>query len=81
VLAANGGSDRTPAWWLNLRDADRGRVTLHGRTWEVAPRVAEGEERDELWRAFAKVYPPIDEYRTFTDRDLPMVVLERQAGD
>lgn len=75
VMAANGGSDRTPAWWLNLRAAGRGTVTLHGRSWPVVAREVEGEERAELWRVFSRVYPPVEEYLTFTDRKLPLVVL------
>lgn len=76
VLAANGGAHRTPAWWLNLRAAGHGRVTLHGRTWPVAPRELAGTERDRAWTAFARMYPAIDEYRGFTDRDLPLVALD-----
>jgi F420H(2)-dependent quinone reductase len=79
VMAANGGHDRTPAWWLNLREAGRGVVTLHGRSWDIVPRVAAGTEREQLWRKFSAVYPPVEEYVTFTDRELPLVVLERAA--
>lgn len=75
VMAANGGSDRTPAWWLNLRDAGRGVAILHGQRREIVPREVEGEERAELWRAFARAYPAVDEYTTFTNRDLPLIVL------
>jgi F420H(2)-dependent quinone reductase len=77
VMAANGGSHRTPAWWLNLREAGRATVSLHGRSWEVSPRVTKGAERERLWRDFAAVYPAVDEYLTFTDRELPLVLLER----
>ena len=31
VLAANAGADRTPAWWLNLRDAGSGEVLIGRR--------------------------------------------------
>lgn len=77
VIAANGGSHHTPAWWLNLREAGRGRVTLHGESFDVTARVAVGAEREELWAEFAKGYPPVEEYVTFTDRELPVVVLSR----
>lgn len=77
VMASNGGSDRTPAWWLNLREAGRGTVSLHGRSWPVVAREVEGGERADLWRAFSQVYPPVEEYLTFTDRELPLVVLSR----
>jgi deazaflavin-dependent oxidoreductase (nitroreductase family) len=78
VIAANGGSDRTPAWWLNMREAGTAKVSLHGESFAVTPRVVEDEpERSELWAAFARVYPAVDEYTTFTDRPLPVVLLSR----
>jgi deazaflavin-dependent oxidoreductase (nitroreductase family) len=81
VLAANGGTDRTPAWWLNLRAAGRARVNLHGRTWSVAPRELTGPERERVWSAFARMYPAIDEYRGFTERELPLVALRPDGAD
>jgi deazaflavin-dependent oxidoreductase (nitroreductase family) len=80
VMAANGGSDRTPAWWLNMRAAGRGTLILHGRAREVVAREAGGVEREELWRVFAGAYPAVDEYVTFTERELPLVVLSRAGG-
>ena len=75
VIAANAGSDRPPAWWLNLRDAGRAVVIHHGDRRDVVPRVTEGEERERLWKAFARMYPAVDEYTSFTDRELPVIVL------
>jgi F420H(2)-dependent quinone reductase len=76
VLAANAGSDRSPAWWLNLRDADAGTVVLGGRRQAVRPRVLQGEERAAAWEAFVSVYPAAAEYRRFTRRELPLIALE-----
>ena len=42
-------------------------------------RVAEGSERDRLFRAQADLMPNFDEYATKTDRVIPVVVLERVA--
>lgn len=76
VVAANGGADRVPAWWLNLEAAGRGSVHVAGERAEVVPRVAAGAERERLWRAFAAIYPSLDDYLDLTDRELPVVVLE-----
>jgi deazaflavin-dependent oxidoreductase (nitroreductase family) len=76
VVPSNAGSDRTPAWWLNLQAAGEGWVVHGRRRRRVRPRVAEGTEREELWRRFAAVYPGVDDYRGFTDREWPVVVLE-----
>jgi deazaflavin-dependent oxidoreductase (nitroreductase family) len=76
VVAANGGNDRTPAWWLNLRETGEADIVIGAERRHVSARVAEGDEREDLWERFAKVYPGIDEYKTFTDRTLPVIVLE-----
>jgi F420H(2)-dependent quinone reductase len=76
VLAANAGSDRTPAWWLNLREAEAGEVVIGRRRMRVRPRLMAGAERDRLWRAFVAMYPQADHYRRFTDRVLPLIALE-----
>jgi F420H(2)-dependent quinone reductase len=76
VLAANGGTDRTPAWWLNLRDARAGTIVLDGRRTAVRPRVLDGAERTAAWDAFVAAYPAAREYPRFTARELPLIALE-----
>ena len=34
---------------------------------------------DELWRTMTAIWPAYDEYQGKTDRDIPVVVLERQG--
>jgi len=40
-------------------------------------RVAEGDERERLWAKANEVWPHYAEYATKTDREIPVVVLER----
>ena len=80
VLASNAGSHRTPAWWLNLRAAGEGRVTLGTDSHPVRPRVLEGAERERLWREFVEMYPQAEDYTGFTEREFPLVALE-PVGD
>ena len=42
----------------------------------VTARVAEGEERDALWRRMTEQYAGFDDYRTRTARDISLFVLE-----
>jgi F420H(2)-dependent quinone reductase len=76
VLAANAGADRTPSWWLNVREAGAGEVIVGRRRIGVTPRLLSGAERDRLWRAFIKMYPQAEYYTRFTDRKLPLIALE-----
>jgi deazaflavin-dependent oxidoreductase (nitroreductase family) len=76
VVPSNAGSDRTPAWWLNLREAGEGWVVRGRRRHRVRPRVTAGDERRECWERFTAVYPALDDYTALTERRWPVVVLE-----
>jgi F420H(2)-dependent quinone reductase len=79
VTPANAGAERTPDWWLNLREAGEATAIVDGRRLRVRPRVIEGEEREWLWRRFSR-QAALDDYRSFTEREFPIVVLEPQEG-
>jgi deazaflavin-dependent oxidoreductase (nitroreductase family) len=77
VIASRGGSPQHPAWYHNLVANPSVTVEVPGETFAATARVAEGEEREWLWRAQADLMPTFDEYQTKTDRVIPVVVLER----
>ena len=78
VVASKGGVDRHPAWYHNLRAHPDTEVELprEGRR-RVRARVASDEERERLWPMAVAVYKPYAEYQTYTERKIPLVVLER----
>ena len=76
VSPANAGAEKTPAWWLNLRAAGKGAVIVHGERVEVRPRELEGPERERAWQAMVRAGVALDDYRTFTRRDIPLVRLD-----
>jgi F420H(2)-dependent quinone reductase len=76
VVAANAGSPRTPAWWLNLEAAGSGEAVIGGERRWVRPRLAEPSERERLWPRLVDLYPPNEDYVRFTERELPVVILE-----
>jgi deazaflavin-dependent oxidoreductase (nitroreductase family) len=81
VLAANAGSDRVPAWWLNLQAEPQGEILVGRARSTVLARRANAAEDRALWQEFARLNPGYDEYRTLTDRPIPVVILERsEAG-
>ena len=58
--------------------AGGGEVQIGADRWPVAAReLDEGAERDECGALAARVYPGFDSYQRFTDRRLPVAVLER----
>ena len=76
VIGSNAGHNRTPAWSLNLKANPEAEVELGRERRAVRARVAEGEERAELWRKHNEQYSGFDEYEARTDRDIALFVLE-----
>ena len=76
VIGSNAGHNRTPAWSLNLKANPEAEVEVGRKRQPVRARVAEGEERAELWRKHNVQYSGFDEYEARTDRDIALFVLE-----
>ncbi|MEX2105544.1 MAG: nitroreductase family deazaflavin-dependent oxidoreductase [Solirubrobacterales bacterium] len=76
VIGSNAGNDRVPAWSLNLKANPDAEVEVGRRRTRVHARVAEGEERTELWRKSNEQYAGFDDYAERTDRDISLFVLE-----
>jgi len=77
VVASKGGSDEPPAWYRNLSDDPEVEVQVEGDRFRAHARTAGAEEKPALWRRMAEIWPAYDEYQQRTDRDIPVVVLER----
>jgi deazaflavin-dependent oxidoreductase (nitroreductase family) len=76
VIGSNAGNHRVPAWSLNLKAEPTAEVEVGRRRIAVRARVAEGEERAELWRKANEQYAGFDDYETRTSRDIALFVLE-----
>ena len=79
VVASNGGTDAPPAWFLNLQADPAIEVQVKGDRFPATARVATPAEKPEMWAKMTEVWPDYDEYQTKTDREIPVVVLERAA--
>ena len=81
VVASRGGDPVHPAWFLNLRDQPAVEVVWKGQSKRpMVARVAEGEEREELWARIMADFPHYGSYQDKTTRLIPLVVLEPVAG-
>ncbi len=76
VVGSNAGNARAPAWALNLRAHPAAGVDVRGERSPVQARVAEGPERDRLWKLVNGDYAGFDDYEQRTDREIAVFVLE-----
>jgi deazaflavin-dependent oxidoreductase (nitroreductase family) len=79
VVASKGGAPKHPSWYTNLAADPHVKVQVLGDRFDAVARTAHGEERAELWKLMTQAWPPYDEYQLKTDREIPVVVLERAS--
>jgi deazaflavin-dependent oxidoreductase (nitroreductase family) len=77
VIASKGGAPTNPDWYHNLVVNPDVTVELPTEKFEGRARVADGEERERLFRAQAELMPNFAAYEKATTRKIPVVVLER----
>jgi len=77
IIASKGGLPSHPVWYLNLEAKPECELMVGPKRVSARARIAEGEEREQLWKRMAKIYPPYDEYQERAGgRTIPVVVLE-----
>jgi proline iminopeptidase len=77
IVASKGGAPEHPGWYRNLLKTAEAEVQIKGDKFTARARTAEGDERERLWQQMNRMWPHYDEYQTKTDREIPVVVLER----
>jgi deazaflavin-dependent oxidoreductase (nitroreductase family) len=77
VVASQGGLPKNPQWYPNLvaHPDTTVRVRREGVR-RVRARIATPEERAELWPRLVELYADFAKYARWTDREIPVVVLE-----
>jgi len=77
VVASRGGSGKSPAWFLNLRDNPEVQVAFPGQAKQRRrARVASPEERARLWPLITANHRNYALYQTRTSRQIPVVLLD-----
>ena len=77
IVASKGGAPAHPGWYRNLVKTPEVEVQVKADRFRARARTASGDERERLWRAMNEIWPHYDSYAEKTDREIPVVVLER----
>lgn len=77
IIGSKGGAPQHPAWFLNMEAMDTVEVQVKHDRFKAKWTLAKGAERQRLFEMMTQVYPPFPDYQRRTERELPVVLLER----
>ncbi|TME45655.1 MAG: nitroreductase family deazaflavin-dependent oxidoreductase [Chloroflexi bacterium] len=77
VVGSKGGAPTPPAWYLNLQANPDVSVQVKADRFAARARTASKQEKPELWKIMTSIWPDYDEYQTKTEREIPVIILER----
>lgn len=77
VVASKGGAQEHPEWYRNLVANPDVHVQVLDDKFDARARTATDEERASLWEVMAKIWPAYNDYQKKTERQIPVIVLER----
>ena len=76
VVASQAGRPRHPLWFRNLEADPEVTVQIKGDRRPMLARTASPPERAELWPRLVDLYSDYDSYQSWTDREIPVVIIE-----
>jgi deazaflavin-dependent oxidoreductase (nitroreductase family) len=76
VVASQGGLPKNPQWYANLIADPETQVQIRGEKRPVRARTATADERAALWPRLVDLYADFASYQAWTDREIPVVILE-----
>ena len=76
VVASQAGRPRHPLWFRNIEADPEVTVQIKGERRPMRARTASPPERAELWPRLVDLYSDYDSYQSWTDREIPVVIIE-----
>ncbi len=76
VVASQAGRPHHPLWFRNIEADPEVTVQIRGGRSPMHARTASPPERAELWPRLVDLYSDYDSYQSWTDREIPVVILE-----
>ncbi|TQR87219.1 nitroreductase family deazaflavin-dependent oxidoreductase [Mycobacterium hodleri] len=76
LVASQGGRATNPMWYLNLVANPKVTFQTKSGVHALTARDATEEERAEYWPKLDAMYPDFVNYRSYTDRKIPIVICD-----
>lgn len=76
LVASQGGRATNPMWYLNLKANPQITFQSKAGTSQLTARDATDAERDEYWPKLDAMYSDFANYRSYTDRKIPIVICD-----
>jgi F420H(2)-dependent quinone reductase len=76
IVASMGGRAQNPEWYHNLVAGPDTYIEMGRERRAVHAVVASPEEKARLWPKLVDAYADFDTYQSWTDRDIPMFILQ-----
>ncbi|WIM86294.1 nitroreductase family deazaflavin-dependent oxidoreductase [Candidatus Mycobacterium wuenschmannii] len=76
LVASQGGRANNPMWYLNLKANPKVTVQVKKEVLKLTARDATQEERDHYWPPLVAMYSSFEDYQSWTDRVIPIVICD-----
>ncbi|ANI42223.1 nitroreductase family deazaflavin-dependent oxidoreductase [Mycolicibacterium vaccae] len=76
LVASQGGRATNPMWYLNIKANPQVTFQIKNEKLTLTAREATDAERDEYWPKLDAIYPDFANYRTYTDRKIPILICD-----
>ena len=76
LIASQGGAANNPMWYLNLKANPKVSIQIKDEVLHLTARDATEEERAHYWPKMSGMYSSFDDYQSWTDRVIPVVICD-----
>ncbi len=76
LVASQGGAATNPMWYLNLKANPKVTIQIKDEVLHLTARDATEQEKAEYWPKLVAMYSSFDDYQSWTDRVIPVVICD-----
>ncbi|TQK29070.1 nitroreductase family deazaflavin-dependent oxidoreductase [Arthrobacter sp. SLBN-53] len=76
LVASQGGRATNPMWYLNIKADPHITFQTKKEKLDLVAREATDAERDDYWPKLDAMYPDFANYRSYTDRKIPILICD-----